>query len=104
MVGKDEINANAKHSNVSRRTPLMKVGSEPRHYFPFKQGYLAVATLRVGVEGIQMTADGKHITSFAYREVHHFQHFLYYLWRFIKHVLILYLFLVLSELGAMASQ
>lgn len=40
-----------------------------RQYFPFKQGYLAIATLRFGLEGIQMTVDGKHITSFAYREV-----------------------------------
>lgn len=38
-------------------------------YFPFKQGYLSVMTLRVGEEGIQMTVDGKHTTSFAYREV-----------------------------------
>lgn len=37
--------------------------------FPFKQGYLAVMTFRVGEEGIHMTVDGKHITSFAYREV-----------------------------------
>ena len=73
MVGKDNISANTKHFNVSRRTPLMKEGSKPRRYFPFKQGYLAVATLRVGVDGIQMTVDGKHITSFAYRDVLHFQ-------------------------------
>lgn len=38
-------------------------------YFPFKLGYLSVMTLRVGEEGFQMTVDGKHITSFAYREV-----------------------------------
>jgi len=44
-------------------------GSKTRNYFPFKQGYLSVATLRVGSEGIQMTVDGKHITSFAFREV-----------------------------------
>nr|XP_043612694.1 beta-1,3-galactosyltransferase GALT1 [Erigeron canadensis] len=43
-------------------------GSKSRTYFPFKQGYLSVATLRVGSEGIQMTVDGKHITSFAFRE------------------------------------
>lgn len=42
---------------------------KPRRYFPFKQGYPSVATLRVGSEGIQMTVDGKHITSFAFREV-----------------------------------
>ncbi|XP_074274594.1 beta-1,3-galactosyltransferase GALT1-like isoform X2 [Silene latifolia] len=39
-----------------------------KRYFPFKQRYPFVATLRVGSEGIQMTVDGKHITSFAYRE------------------------------------
>ncbi|GLT56498.1 hypothetical protein SLA2020_295340 [Shorea laevis] len=37
-------------------------------WFPFKQGHLSVMTLRVGEEGFQMTVDGKHITSFAYRE------------------------------------
>ncbi|KAL6562514.1 Beta-1,3-galactosyltransferase galt1 [Orobanche gracilis] len=41
---------------------------KPRKYFPFKQNDLFVATLRVGSEGIQMTVDGKHITSFAFRE------------------------------------
>ena len=40
-----------------------------RQYFPFKLGYLSVMTLRVGEEGFQMTVDGKHITTFAYREV-----------------------------------
>ncbi|XP_050277151.1 beta-1,3-galactosyltransferase GALT1 [Quercus robur] len=43
-------------------------GSKARKYFPFKQSYPFVATLRVGSEGIQMTVDGKHITSFAFRE------------------------------------
>ncbi|GFP86208.1 beta-1 3-galactosyltransferase 15 [Phtheirospermum japonicum] len=43
-------------------------GGKPRKYFPFKQNDLFVATLRVGSEGIQMTVDGKHITSFAFRE------------------------------------
>ncbi|KAJ3679671.1 hypothetical protein LUZ60_017682 [Juncus effusus] len=35
--------------------------------FPFKQGFLAIAILRIGAEGIHMTVDGKHITSFPYR-------------------------------------
>lgn len=48
---------------------MVQYGSKPKKYFPFKQGYPFVATLRVGSEGIQMTVDGKHITSFAYREV-----------------------------------
>lgn len=43
--------------------------SKPRQYFPFKQGSLSVLTLRVGEEGVQMTVDGKHTTSFAVREV-----------------------------------
>ncbi|KAJ6801235.1 beta-1,3-galactosyltransferase GALT1-like [Iris pallida] len=70
MVGKDgrRIFKSGKYSNVSGQSPVTKEGSKPRPYFPFKQGYLAVATLRVGAEGIQMTVDGKHITSFAYRE------------------------------------
>ncbi|KAK6280085.1 hypothetical protein POUND7_020352 [Theobroma cacao] len=39
-----------------------------KQYFPFKLGYLSVMTLRVGEEGFQMTVDGKHMTSLAYRE------------------------------------
>lgn len=42
--------------------------SKNKKYFPFKQGILFVATLRVGSEGIQMAVDGKHISSFAFRE------------------------------------
>ncbi|XP_077245984.1 beta-1,3-galactosyltransferase GALT1-like [Tasmannia lanceolata] len=70
LVGKDDkrLFPSSKYSNGSRRPPLSQEGASPRRYFPFKQGYLSVATLRVGEEGIQMTVDGKHITSFAYRE------------------------------------
>ncbi|KAE8789645.1 Beta-1,3-galactosyltransferase 15 [Hordeum vulgare] len=32
------------------------------------QGYLAITILRVGAEGIHMTVDGKHVTSYAFRE------------------------------------
>ncbi|XP_039125602.1 beta-1,3-galactosyltransferase GALT1 isoform X2 [Dioscorea cayenensis subsp. rotundata] len=69
MVGKDDkrVLASTRHLNASKRSSN-KEGAKPKQYFPFKQGYLAIATLRVGVEGIQMTVDGKHITSFAYRE------------------------------------
>ncbi|KAH7835509.1 hypothetical protein Vadar_026811 [Vaccinium darrowii] len=55
-----------KHFNGSRK--FVSNGSKTRTYFPFKQGYLFVATLRVGTEGIQMTVDGNQITSFAFRE------------------------------------
>jgi len=70
MVGKEqkEILASKFRSNVSSMPPARKMSAEPRKYFPFKQGYLAVAILRVGAHGIHMTVDGKHITSFAFRE------------------------------------
>lgn len=71
MLGK-ETNLGFKatgFSNNSRRPSVVKEGSKTRKYFPFKQGFLSVATLRVGSEGIQMTVDGKHITSFAFRDV-----------------------------------
>ncbi|KAL6969601.1 Beta-1,3-galactosyltransferase galt1 [Sarracenia purpurea var. burkii] len=70
MVGKDDnrVLAASRHSNASGKFTMVPEGSKTRTYFPFKQGYLSVATLRVGTEGIQMTVDGKHITSFAFRE------------------------------------
>ncbi|KAA8529420.1 hypothetical protein F0562_033781 [Nyssa sinensis] len=70
MVGKDDnrVFTASRHSNGSRKSPVVPEGSKLRKYFPFKQGYLSVATLRVGAEGIQMTVDGKHITSFTFRE------------------------------------
>lgn len=71
MVGKD-VNQTLKaltHVNGSNGSSQVHDGFKRRRYFPFRQGYPFVATLRVGSEGIQMTVDGKHITSFAYREV-----------------------------------
>ncbi|CAL9188733.1 unnamed protein product [Musa hybrid cultivar] len=70
IVGNDEkgIIASDKHRNVSRSVPLKKGGNKPRRYFPFKQGYLSITTIRVGIEGIQVTVDGRHISSFALRE------------------------------------
>lgn len=71
MLGKDDKSwlPSIKYSNGTQRPPLPKENAKLRQYFPFKQGYLSVATLRVGAEGIQMTVDGKHITSFAFRDV-----------------------------------
>lgn len=70
MVGKDYNRSTtvSRHSSGSRKNLTVSEGSTVQTYFPFKQGYLSVATLRVGTEGIQMTVDGKHITSFAFRE------------------------------------
>ncbi|KAL6899290.1 hypothetical protein ACP4OV_005948 [Aristida adscensionis] len=62
MVGRQE-----KNIKNSKRHPASKKNGEPSTSFPFKQGYLAIATVRIGLEGIHMTVDGKHITSFAYR-------------------------------------
>ncbi|EYU28765.1 hypothetical protein MIMGU_mgv1a023955mg [Erythranthe guttata] len=39
-----------------------------RENFPFMQKELFVATIRVGLEGIHMEVDGKHATSFRFRE------------------------------------
>ncbi|XP_041015334.1 beta-1,3-galactosyltransferase GALT1-like [Juglans microcarpa x Juglans regia] len=69
MVGKEDSQFIAiTHSNTSRRSSTVQEGSKTRKYFPFNQNHPFVATLRVGLEGIQMTVDGKHITSFAFRE------------------------------------
>lgn len=56
------------HGNSIKGSSLAHERFKTKQYFPFKQGYPFVATLRVGFEGMQMTVDGKHITSFAYRE------------------------------------
>ncbi|ERM94500.1 beta-1,3-galactosyltransferase GALT1 [Amborella trichopoda] len=70
MVGKAEKRSFAigKHSNVSERSHLAQKTAKKRLYFPFTLGFPFVATLRLGLEGIHMTVDGKHITSFAYRD------------------------------------
>ncbi|XP_073288000.1 beta-1,3-galactosyltransferase GALT1-like, partial [Primulina huaijiensis] len=69
LVGK-EGNRSSKsnqHASGPKKISMVHDGI-PRKYFPFKQNELFVATFRVGLEGIQMTVDGKHITSFAFRE------------------------------------
>ncbi|KAL5722823.1 Beta-1 [Ranunculus cassubicifolius] len=68
MVGKNGSRSFTTRHNTSGNSLLAHEGSKSSRYFPFKQGYLSVATFRVGEEGIQLTVDGKHITSFAYRE------------------------------------
>lgn len=64
-----------RHVIATNKSGMVQHGAKSRKYFPFKQGYLSVATLRVGSEGIQMTVDGRHITSFAFREVIFSPHF-----------------------------
>lgn len=71
VVGREvnRTSSTSLQSNTSRGIPVAREASKHERYFPFKQGFLSVATLRVGTEGIQMTVDGKHITSFAFRDV-----------------------------------
>ncbi|KAL8518699.1 hypothetical protein ACS0TY_009883 [Phlomoides rotata] len=57
-----------KENNHTMKANRLAYDGKPRKYFPFKQNDLFVATLRVGSEGIQMSVDGKHTTSFAFRE------------------------------------
>ncbi|CAF2161312.1 BnaA07g09340D [Brassica napus] len=66
VVGR-EVNRTSSTSLQSNTTRGV-AASKNEKYFPFKQGFLSVATLRVGTEGMQMTVDGKHITSFAFRD------------------------------------
>ncbi|XP_022776869.1 beta-1,3-galactosyltransferase GALT1-like isoform X4 [Durio zibethinus] len=68
LVGRDNNRTVRMYSHGSRRSSMGLQGVKSKRYFPFKQGSLFVATLSVGSEGIQMTVDGKHVTSFAYRE------------------------------------
>ena len=67
VVGREvnRTSSTSLQSNTSRGV----AASKHERYFPFKQGFLSVATLRVGTEGMQMTVDGKHITSFAFGDV-----------------------------------
>ncbi|MED6180274.1 hypothetical protein PIB30_008773 [Stylosanthes scabra] len=68
IVGKN-MEGNGMHSHTSRKLSAPREEQlKSRKYFPFKQGDPFVATIRVGSEGIQMTVDGKHITSFAFRQ------------------------------------
>ncbi|KAL0917036.1 hypothetical protein M5K25_012076 [Dendrobium thyrsiflorum] len=70
VVGEDDKQSftSKLSSHTSARNLSKDEGIKPRRYFPFKQGYLAISTLRIGTEGIQMSVNGKHITSFAFRE------------------------------------
>ncbi|GMH01726.1 hypothetical protein Nepgr_003565 [Nepenthes gracilis] len=70
IVGKEtfQTSKTSGHRNNSKRSPPVRGESKTRQYFPFRQKYPFVATLRVGSEGMQMTVDGKHITSFGFRE------------------------------------
>ncbi|CAA7036244.1 unnamed protein product [Microthlaspi erraticum] len=67
VVGR-EVNRTSSSTSFLQSNTSKEEASKRERYFPFKQGFLSVATLRVGTEGMQMTVDGKHITSFAFRD------------------------------------
>lgn len=69
FVGDYRNQTNSRHLNGSSHPPLVQQEPKRRKFFPFNQGRLFVATMRVGLDGIHMTVDGKHISSFAYRDV-----------------------------------
>ncbi|KAH9296004.1 hypothetical protein KI387_039592, partial [Taxus chinensis] len=59
---------NGNHSEIAKQPSITRMGAKQRIYFPFTEGYPFAATIWVGVDGFHMTVNGKHITSFAYRE------------------------------------
>ncbi|XP_023547355.1 beta-1,3-galactosyltransferase GALT1-like [Cucurbita pepo subsp. pepo] len=67
IVGNVETRLSELNKNFNKSKSTVQ-GAKAKPYFPFKLGHPFAATLRVGVDGIQTTVDGKHVTSFAYRE------------------------------------
>ncbi|CAM9002049.1 unnamed protein product [Rhodiola kirilowii] len=68
LIGEYRNQTNSRHLNGSSQPSEVQQEPKRRKFFPFNQGRLFVATLRVGLDGIHVTVDGKHISSFAYRE------------------------------------
>ncbi|KAJ7530163.1 hypothetical protein O6H91_15G082500 [Diphasiastrum complanatum] len=60
----------AKHQASSSMFGLGRSGqgSKEKQWFPFTNGLPFAATLWLGWEGFHMTVDGKHVTSFEYRQ------------------------------------
>lgn len=69
-VGKAAIrkHVNRNHSELAKETSVRRMGAKENIYFPFIEGYASVATIWVGMEGFHVTVNGKHVTSFEYRE------------------------------------
>ena len=56
-------------NHTEKEKPHFLSSGDTRHWFPFINGLPFAATLWVGWEGFHMTVNGKHVTSFEYREV-----------------------------------
>lgn len=65
-----EESLNASHLNSDVVTNVSRGSFHATGNFPFSEGNLFTATLWVGLEGFHMTVNGRHETSFAYREKH----------------------------------
>ncbi|XP_057853396.2 beta-1,3-galactosyltransferase GALT1 [Cryptomeria japonica] len=63
-----EKHRDEKEPQIVKLSSITRKGSRPNFWFPFVEGYPFAATLWVGLEGFHMTVNGKHITSFEYRE------------------------------------
>lgn len=67
--GSSEENVNASHPSSDVLTNVSKGRDHGTASFPFVEGTPFTASLWVGLEGFHMTVNGRHETSFAYREV-----------------------------------
>lgn len=63
-----EANLNASQSSSNKFTNVSNVVARVSD-FPFAEGVPFTASLWAGIEGFHMTVNGRHETSFAYREV-----------------------------------
>ncbi|KAI3834069.1 hypothetical protein MKX03_035865 [Papaver bracteatum] len=63
-----EDNINRSQPNGEKLTNVSHGSSHTSYNFPFVEGNPFTATLWVGIEGFHMTVNGRHETSFAYRE------------------------------------
>ncbi|CAM8989712.1 unnamed protein product [Rhodiola kirilowii] len=59
---------NASHLSSGNETSASQGSAHASANFPFAEGNLFTATLWAGTEGFHMTVNGRHETSFAYRE------------------------------------
>lgn len=64
-----EENLNMSQPSSDMLTNVSRGGAYGSANFPFVEGNPFTATLWVGLEGFHMTVNGRHETSFAYREV-----------------------------------
>lgn len=55
-----------KKNSTTLKGPMV---GDNKSWFPFMNGLPFAATLWVGWEGFHMTVNGKHVTSFEYRQV-----------------------------------